>query len=227
MSPPRDNTKKGIGRIDSGRCLFQKRLQTTGAYPTIATACIRRQPHYNIRSRRPLLTQAALYVLDTQLSRNSPAIVVLNDRIADIDRMAAANPFVLRRLLERYRLKSRIGLLALHQIHTQVLKLRSHKANLSMAAHTARQEYRCRIPRPEGLETAQIMPELKRNVAEQQLRVYVNLRHQHLRIDVRLNIFVEPSGVNSPIFSGRIVNPAAYMCPPKFSSRSEHDSTAW
>ena len=32
--------------------------------------------------------------------------------------------------------------------------------------------------------------------------------------------------VNSPTFSGRIVSPAAYMCPPKFSSRSEHDSTA-
>ena len=33
--------------------------------------------------------------------------------------------------------------------------------------------------------------------------------------------------VNSPTFSGRIVSPAAYMCPPKFSNRSEHDSTAW
>ena len=33
--------------------------------------------------------------------------------------------------------------------------------------------------------------------------------------------------VNSSTFSGRMVSPAAYMCPPKFSSRSEHDSTAW
>ena len=63
-----------------------------------------------------------------------------------------------------------------------------------MVAHAARGEYRRRVARSEGLEAVQVLAERRRDVREEQFAVDVHLRHEHLRVDVLLDIGVEPPG---------------------------------
>lgn len=59
---------------------------------------------------------------------NRPPIVILDDRIADVDSPARADMLVQGRLLESDGRNQRIGLLSLNQVHFQMLPLGSPPA---------------------------------------------------------------------------------------------------
>ena len=117
--------------------------------------------------------------------------MVLNDRVADIHRATATNPLEVGRLLERNGLQRGIGFLTLHQIHTQMLALGTNQTCIAVAACATSDEHGRRITRTEGLEAVQVATERRCDVAEKQLRVDLNLRNQHLRVDMLLDIGIE------------------------------------
>ena len=100
----------------------------------------------------------------------------------------------MRGLLEGDRLDLGVGLLPLDEVHAQMFALHADQFGVAVVADSVGGEDRRRIARPEGLEAVEVLAERGRDVREEQFAVYVHLGHQHLRVDVLLDIGVEAPG---------------------------------
>ena len=107
-----------------------------------------------------------LDILDPQLRRNGTPIVILHYRITNIDALSRPHILIERGLLESNGGNRGIGLLSLHQIHLQVLMLRSHQTGAPSIADPTCQEYRSVILRSERLKTVKRCTKLGRNITE-------------------------------------------------------------
>ena len=99
----------------------------------------------------------------------------------------------MRGLLEGDRLDLRVGFLPLDQIHAQVLALHADQFGVAVVAYAVGREDRGRVAGAERLEAVEVFAERGGDVREEQFAVDIHLRHEHLRVDVLLDIGVEPA----------------------------------
>ena len=85
-------------------------------------------------------------------------------------------------------------LLALHQVHAQVVALDAHKLRITAVTCSCGHKYRRRVAWTKGLEIVQVTLELICDVREQQLAIDVHLGNKDVGVDILLNIVVEALG---------------------------------
>ena len=98
------------------------------------------------------------------------------------------------RLLEGDRLNRRVGFLALHQVHAQVLAVGADELRFAVADHAPRDEYRCGVAGAERLETVQVAAERRGDVREEEFAVDLHLGLQRYRVDVLFDVGIEAAG---------------------------------
>ena len=81
-------------------------------------------------------------------------------------------------------------LAVLHQVHTQVFALGTHQTGV-VAADSVGDEDRRGVSRSEGLKFVQLATEIGRDLAELQLGIDLDLRNQHLGLDMLLDVGIE------------------------------------
>ena len=139
-------------------------------------------------------------VLDAELGVGSAAVVVLDDRIADVDRIACLYMVEERGHIEGYGGDMVVRVRFLDEFELEMASFSTYLASHSVVIYVFGKEYRGAVSRAERLELLQYAQELRRDLREIQDGVDVHHRCLHFRNDAAGYEFLYPFAEERKVF---------------------------
>lgn len=118
---------------------------------------------------------------DTELDIGYPPVIVLNNGIADIDRIAGFDMLEMLRLVESDGGDMVIWLSLLDQLKFQMAGISSHLTSVTVVIYILSHEYRGVVTRTERLELFEDPEKLRRDLLEVKPGINSDHRDQHRR----------------------------------------------